>query len=169
MTETARDFGRFYAEQFAALCKQIYAYTGDAAEAQDLVQEAFVRAWTRWGTVSHYDRPAAWVRQVAWRLAISRRRRTSTALAFVRRQREQHAPPPGPEHVTLVTALATLPERQRRAVILHYLADLSVAEIATEEKVAAGTVKSWLHRGRTALAAELEDERVERAYDDGRP
>ncbi|MFG1921522.1 RNA polymerase sigma factor [Cryptosporangium sp. NPDC048952] len=168
MTGTGRDFGRFYADNFPVLCKQLYAYTGDATEAQDAVQEAFVRAWTRWASVSRYENPAGWVRQVAWRLAISRWRRARTALRYLNGQREVHAPPPGPEHVTLVAALATLPERQRRAVVLHYLADLSIAQIATEESVAEGTVKSWLHRGRAAMAAHLDSERVEGRHDDGR-
>ncbi|SHN26434.1 SigE family RNA polymerase sigma factor [Cryptosporangium aurantiacum] len=172
MAENGRDFGRFYGEHFAGLCKQLYAYHGDRAEAQDLVQEAFVRAWMRWATVSRYQDPAAWVRQVAWRLAVSRWRRTRTALAFAHRQREQHAPPPDPEHVTLVAALATLPENQRRAVVLHHLADLSVAEIAEQEGAAVGTVKSWLHRGRAALAGQLDDTSaatvLDGRYDDGR-
>ena len=160
MTESARDFAQFYAAHFAKLCKQLYVYHGDYAEAQDLVQEAFTRAWLRWSTVSRYDEPAAWVRQVAWRLAVSRWRRARTALKHLSQQREQHAPPPDAEHVTLVAALATLPEKHRRAVVLHYLADLSVADIAAQESVAVGTVKSWLHRGRSALAENLGEDRV---------
>ncbi|GAA3393645.1 SigE family RNA polymerase sigma factor [Cryptosporangium minutisporangium] len=168
MGANGRDFGRFYADHFAGLCKQLYAYHGDYAEAQDLAQEAFTRAWLRWAAISRYDDPAAWVRQVAWRLAISRWRRARTALSFVRRQRELHAPPPGPEHVVLVRALATLPEKQRRAVVLHHLADLSVADIAEQEGVAVGTVKSWLHRARAALADQLDDRSSELGVPDGR-
>ncbi|MFI5954908.1 SigE family RNA polymerase sigma factor [Cryptosporangium sp. NPDC051539] len=155
MTDPGRDFQQFYAEHFPVLCKQLYAYHGDRAEAQDLVQEAFTRAWMRWSTVSRYDEPLAWVRRVAWRLAVSRWRRARTALAHRYRQREQHVEPPDVEHLTLVTALATLSPRLRRAIVLHYLADLSVADIAAQESVAVGTVKSWLHRGRAALAEQL--------------
>jgi RNA polymerase sigma-70 factor (ECF subfamily) len=57
--------------------------------------------------------------------------------------------------VALTQALATLPERQRRAVILHYLADLPISEVARQEGVGENTVKSWLYRGRTGLAAQL--------------
>jgi RNA polymerase sigma-70 factor (ECF subfamily) len=57
--------------------------------------------------------------------------------------------------VVLTDALAKLPTNQRRAVILHHLAGLSIAEIAAECDVPEGTVKSWLHRGRAALAAQL--------------
>jgi len=57
-----------------------------------------------------------------------------------------------------MTALAGLPDRQRRAVVMHYLADMSVTEIADHEDVPEGTVKSWLHRGRAALGAQLSPE-----------
>ena len=64
-------------------------------------------------------------------------------------------PAPNPDHVVLTTALAKLPANLRQAVVMHYLADLSVAEIAEQTGVAQGTVKSWLHRGRMKLAATL--------------
>ena len=155
MAGTELDFDQFYASHFAALGVQLYAYYGDRAEAQDIAQEAFCRAWQRWPQVSTYEDPVAWVRKVAWRLAISRWRRARTALAFVRRQREEHVPEVSPDRVALASALATLPASQRRAVVLHYLAGMQVAEIATQEGVADGTVKSWLHRARTALATQL--------------
>lgn len=88
---------------------------------------------------------------------MSRWRRVRTARAFLRRQREEHAPPPGPDHVALVRALATLPVPQRRVVVLHYVADLSVADIAAQEAVPEGTVKSWLYRAREVLATRLDD------------
>ena len=64
---------------------------------------------------------------------------------------------PGPDRVALVRALRRLPERQRQALVLHHMAGLTVAEIAADAGVAEGTVKSWLSRGRQALAAELVD------------
>jgi RNA polymerase sigma-70 factor (ECF subfamily) len=51
--------------------------------------------------------------------------------------------------------------QHRRAVIMHYLSDMSIAEIAAQEDVAEGTVKSWLHRARAALAAQLTNPRTE--------
>lgn len=152
------DFDQFYASNFASLGVQLYAYFGDRAEAQDIAQEAFCRAWQRWSKVSNYDDPVAWVRKVAWRLAISRWRRAKTALAFVRRQREEHVPEISPDRVALAAAMATLPPAQRRAVVLHYLAGMQIAEIATQEGVAEGTVKSWLHRARGTLATRLTEQ-----------
>jgi RNA polymerase sigma-70 factor (ECF subfamily) len=150
-------FDEVYAAHYADLTVQLYAYFGDRQEAQDVVQEAFCRALARWGSVAKYEDPVAWVRRVAWNLAISKWRRTRTALTFLRRQRreEPQAAGPSPERVALIEALARLPEAQRRAMVLRYLADLSVPEIAEREGVAEGTVKSWLHRARATLAAQL--------------
>jgi RNA polymerase sigma-70 factor (ECF subfamily) len=150
-------FDEVYAGHFGDLTVQLYAYFGDRQEAQDIVQEAFCRAYSRWKTVGRYDDPVAWIRRVAWNLAVSRWRRARTALNFLRGQRrdEPEIDGPGPDRVALVAALATLPATQRRAMVLRYLADLSIAEIADREGVAEGTVKSWLHRGRAALAAQL--------------
>jgi RNA polymerase sigma-70 factor, ECF subfamily len=151
-------FEEFYAACFRPLTIQLYAYTGDLATAQDMVQEAFCRALARWKRVADMDDPAAWVRRVAWNLATSRWRRTRTAAQFARRHREEHAAAPNPDRVALAQALRALPAQQRRAVILHYLADLPISEIARQEGVAEGTVKSWLHRGRVVLAAQLTEE-----------
>ena len=150
-------FDEVYAAHFGDLTVQLYAYFGDRQEAQDVVQEAFCRAYSRWKAVSRYDDPVAWIRRVAWNLAVSRWRRTRTALNFLRRQRpdETQLDGPGPDRVALVAALATLPDVHRRAMVLRYLADLTIAEIAEREGVAEGTVKSWLHRGRATLAARL--------------
>jgi RNA polymerase sigma-70 factor (ECF subfamily) len=151
------DFDELYAAHYADLTVQLYAYFGDRQEAQDVVQEAFCRSYAKWSTLSKYDDPVAWVRRVAWNLAVSKWRRARTARSFLRRQHPDHGQVdgPGPERVALLAALATLPATQRRAMVLRYLADLTVAEIADREGVAEGTVKSWLHRGRTALAAQL--------------
>jgi RNA polymerase sigma-70 factor (ECF subfamily) len=155
------DFEECYAAHFHSLTLQLNAYLGNLSEAQDMVQEAFVRALARWDTIARYADPPAWVRRVAWNLATSGWRRRRTALNFMRRQREEHVPAPGPDRVALTRALAALPDVQRRACVLFYLAQLTIAEIAEQEDVAEGTVKSWLHRGRTALAAQLTEARKE--------
>ena len=69
------EFTSFYAATFGRLVGQLYAMTGDRAEAQDAVQEAFVRAWARHGRIDRDLGAEAWVRVAAWRIAASRRRR----------------------------------------------------------------------------------------------
>jgi RNA polymerase sigma-70 factor, ECF subfamily len=156
--ETAPGFADCYAQSYASLTKQLYVYTGDLVQAQDLVQEAFCRALPRWSTLSTYDDPVGWIRRVAFNLANSRWQRAKVAARYLRSQRERHIEGPNPDRVAAVTALAQLPARQRRVMVLHYLADMTVAQIAAEEGVALGTVKTWLHRGRIAMAGLLGEE-----------
>lgn len=151
------DFDTFYRTHAPALVRQLAAHTGDVGDAQECVQEAFARAWQRWSKVSSYDVPEAWVRQVAWRLAVSRwRRARSAAVAARRHGPAPDVPPTDPDRVALVRALRAIPEAQRRAVVLHHVGGLTVAEIAADTGVPVGTVKARLSRGRTALAALLD-------------
>jgi len=161
-----RDFGVFYAEHVGSLTAQIFALTGSWPEAQDAVQEGFARALARWSTVSGHADPAAWVRTVSHRVAISRWRRARTAMAFGRTQRLQTTPGPTEDHVALVAGLKHLPHSQREALVLFYLADLSIETIASQLGVPAGTVKARLSRGRTALAAQLRITTDEKGGDD---
>jgi RNA polymerase sigma-70 factor (ECF subfamily) len=154
-SEKELDFDDFYAANFRSVAVQLYAYFGDMGDAHDVTQEAFCRAWQRWSTVRGYGNPVAWVRTVAWRLAISRWRRVKTAMRHLASQREEHEAAVDGLRVDLVRALRTLPDNQRRAVVQHYLGGMSVAEIAADSGAAEGTVKSWLSRARTALAQEL--------------
>ena len=133
----------------------VYSFTADMAAAQDVAQEAFVRAWQRWNTVSRYDQPLAWVRRVSINLVNSRWRRLLTARTYLERQREEHEPEVTPDHAMVVAALRRLPKSQREALVLHYLADMSVEDVAHHLDAPLGTVKSWLHRGREALAGAL--------------
>lgn len=158
---TGSDFAEFYSASFAPLTAQLHAFVGDHAEAQDLVQEAFCRAYSRWSTISKYEDPQTWVRRVAWNMAVSNWRRGR----ILRLWRHDLAPaavePPTVARVDLARALAQLPRNQRQVIVLHYLSDMPVAEIAVFVGVAKGTVKSWLHRGRAALSTLLGTSEVE--------
>ncbi len=154
MAETSQrpSFDEFYSNAAARLVRHSYALTGDLAEAQDIAQEAFARAWQRWPAVRECDSPEAWVRRVATNLAASRWRRIRVARAAAGQPAQQHAPEVSTDTVALVCGLRTLPERQRTVLVLHYMCDLSVDQIASELGCPSGSVKSWLSRGRTALA-----------------
>ncbi|ABP56930.1 RNA polymerase sigma factor [Salinispora tropica] len=158
---TGDSFEEFYAATFQPLLLQLYAYTADIDQARDAVQEAFSRAWPRWNKLVHYDRPTAWIRTVAMNVARNRWRRLRAARAHARFRRDDVIEGPSPDRVALARALATLPEKQRRVIVLFHVADLSITEIAEQEGAATGTVKSWLHRGRTALAVALSDSGTE--------
>jgi RNA polymerase sigma-70 factor (ECF subfamily) len=135
---TPDDFATFYQAGYGRLCGQLYAYLGDPAEAEDIAQEALLRAWQRWRTVSGYADPMSWARRVAVNLANSRWRRIQAGARALYRHGARSTPLVlGPDHVALVDALRTLPERQRLVLVLHYLADQPVSSIATELDVRA--------------------------------
>jgi RNA polymerase sigma-70 factor (ECF subfamily) len=156
MTRT-RDFEGFYAENFRVLTTQLYAYCGNLTDAQDVVQEACLRALARWPQLSEYEDPAGWVRRVAWNLATSQWRQARRVSAWSPADDEagEKVGEPTPDRVDLVAALAKLPAPQRQAVVMHYLGDLSVSEIAELSEVPTGTVKSWMARARATLSAQL--------------
>ncbi|MEV4612947.1 SigE family RNA polymerase sigma factor [Kitasatospora sp. NPDC049258] len=161
---TDEEYNAFYLSSFSPLVRQIYAMTGDFSEAQDAVQEAFVRGWAQRARLSNEERsPEAWIRTVAWRLAVSRWRRALRGRALERKQfTHQDIAGPGPEHTALVAALRKLPAAQRQAVVLFHLCDLSLSQISEETGAAIGTVKARLSRGRAAMAEYLGDEEGDR-------
>jgi RNA polymerase sigma-70 factor (ECF subfamily) len=155
----AEEFDDFYTASFTRLVGQVYAMIGDRDEAQECVQEAFVRAWSHRRQLEKAHAPEAWVRTTAYRLAVSRWRRTVRARRDPDRalQHRHHVADLSPDHVAVVNALAQIPEAQRRALVLHHLCDLPVAEVAAETGVPVGTVKARLSRGRAALQSLLGD------------
>ncbi|MEV1287771.1 sigma-70 family RNA polymerase sigma factor [Micromonospora sp. NPDC049679] len=145
--------GEVYSGSFRRLVVQLYAVTGDLGEAQEAVQEAFVRAAARPRLFAALDNHEAWLRRVALNVARSRYRRHRLLRGLLHRI----GPPPvvpetSAEHVALMQAMRQLPRSQRDTLALHYLADLPVNEVAEALGVSAGTVKSRLSRGRQALA-----------------
>jgi RNA polymerase sigma-70 factor (ECF subfamily) len=157
-TLTPEEFTDFYAGSFRRLVGQLYVMTGDHAEAHDAVQEAFVRAWTHREKLSARGVPEAWVRAAAWRIAMSRWNRARLGRLLMRSQPQPQAVDgPTPDRVALIQALRKVPAAQRRAIVLHYLCDLTVAQIAAETGVPEGTVKARLARGRAALAPHLRE------------
>src|SRR5207249_3920186 len=116
--------------------------------------EAFVRAWTRWTYVGGLDDPEGWVRRVAYNLAVSRWRR-ARRLVFRAAAPDAVAVDLDHEQRDVIEALRALPRGQREAIVLHHLVGLSVEEIANDLRAPAGTVKSWLARGRRHLAVAL--------------
>jgi RNA polymerase sigma-70 factor (sigma-E family) len=153
-----RAVGELYHACYRRLVTQLYAFTTDLTEAQDVVQEAFARALARPGGLADVDNPEAWLRTVAVNVVRRRwRRRRVLDVIMLRERPIQRFAEPGPEpdRTDLSGALAAIPRAYREAVVLHYFADLSVDEIAETLGVPSGTIKSRLSRGRAALAERL--------------
>jgi RNA polymerase sigma-70 factor (ECF subfamily) len=140
---------------YRRLVVQLYAVVGNAGDAEDLVQEAFVRASASGARFQRVDNPEAWLRRTAINLQRNRWRKLRN-FARIRPQLESTSDLPGlDQHVIVIDALRRLPEHQREVLALHYLADLPVLEIAATLGIPEGTVKSRLTRARDALATEL--------------
>jgi RNA polymerase sigma-70 factor (ECF subfamily) len=158
-TGPTASFDEFYRATTRRVLHHVYALTGDLTEAQDCVQEAYARAWQRWSRVQGHDDPEAWVRTVARRIAVSRWRRTRTAMGYLLHHgKPDSVAAPSEDHALLVRALRDLSQPQRDAVVLHHLVGLSVEEVAQRTASPVGTVKARLHRGRAALAAVIGDQ-----------
>jgi RNA polymerase sigma-70 factor (sigma-E family) len=131
---------------------------GDPGTAEDIAAEALARTYARWSKVSTLPWRDGWVLRVTTNLAIDRLRSHPT---------DRPIPPELLAEDTLVlrlvltAALRDLPKRQREAIALHYLADLSDAQVAEALGVSVGTVKTHIHRGlqslRSRLGPELEE------------
>src|SRR5258707_6075948 len=145
-----------YQAYYRRLVAALYALTGDFAEAQDLVQEAYARALARPKTFLEVADPEAWLRTVAVNLARTRWRRRRLLETMIRTGRVTPTPEsvPGadPTRVLLVAALAKLSRPTRETIVLHHIADMSVQEVAEQLDVPVGTVKARLSRGRAMLA-----------------
>lgn len=158
------DLRDLYAASAGRLVAQIYGMTGDFAEAQDAVQEAFARAVAKPAGVRAATNPEAWLFRVAANIARSRHRRHALFDRIVRSGRLTTAdatPALSPDHVALVAALQRLPRATRETVVLHHIADLPVAEVAAILGCSVENVKIRLLRGRRALAEFLRDADME--------
>ncbi|HLL67711.1 MAG TPA: SigE family RNA polymerase sigma factor [Micromonosporaceae bacterium] len=154
-----RGFDEFYQSTRHRVVAFLYAICGDRADAQDIAQEAYQRAWQRWSTLCAYDDPEAWVRKVGYRLSLSRWRQTRNRLTSHRRHGPSSwAEPPSENTVAVVAALRKLPPDLRLVTTLHHLLDLPVAEVAHQTGTPVNTVKARLVRARKMLADLLSTE-----------
>lgn len=150
---TVLTFDDFFRLEYPRLVTLVTAATGRRTAAEEIAQEAMLRAHVRWDRIAHYDQPGAWVRRVALNLAShSRARRRSEQGALDRLGRQR--PPDDPYGFTddFWAVVRTLPRRQAAAVILHYLDDQPVAQVAAILGCAEGTAKAHLHKARASLA-----------------
>jgi RNA polymerase sigma factor (sigma-70 family) len=163
----ATSFEAFFSANEVAVVRASVAFCGDVEIAREAAQEAFARAFARWGRLQNAEWAVGWVMTTAMnqcRRAASRRsRRARTPRAAEdARSFESRAV----DHLDLQAALQGLPPRQRQAAILFYLADLPVAAVADAMQLSEGAVKSHLSAARAGLRTRLEPEVT--SLDEGR-
>ena len=155
-----RAFERLYrahAGRVFALCARM---TGSRAMAEELTQDAFVRAWERLPSFRGESAFGTWLHRIAASEVIDQARARSRRLRHEEavEDLEAHAaPPPAPAHASMDVerALATLPEGARRVLVLHDVAGFTHEEIGRMTDSAEGTCKAQLHRARKLLKEAL--------------
>lgn len=161
MEAAGADFDALFVAGYPRLVRTVGFICGDADVAADCVADAFERAYVRWRKVGRLDDPLGWVRRVAINRATDVHRRRSRGRRAL--QRLAGRPEATRSHELQVTdstafrdselaaAMVELSPQQRAVVALHYLDDLSVADVATAMGLSDGAVKYHLHQARGRL------------------
>ncbi len=164
LIERARDgdgdaYGTLVRRHQQIAFRTAYAIGGDAAEAEDATQEAFVKAYAALPRFRAGSPWRPWLLRIVANEARNRRRaagrREHLALRAARAEPVEAHPPAEPSDGVLLAALARLDAPQREVVVLRHLLDLSEAECAAILGCRKGTVKSRLSRAMAKLRAEL--------------
>jgi RNA polymerase sigma-70 factor (ECF subfamily) len=158
------DFAEFYRSSKDQCLFTVVVNVGDQDTAQELVAEAFARAWASWRTVSRHPAPAWWVVRTALNLNISwwRRRRREVPVADPGRIADRPAAHGGSASTLdpqIMAALMRLPTRQRQVVALRLVLDLDTARTAQVLGITPNTVMTHMARALAALRTDLTPER----------
>ena len=156
MMPTVTSFEDFYADTHARVRASLVVAVGDKDLAFDAADEAYARALLAWDRVREMDAPRAWVFKVALNVVRRRVRRRAMEQAVLRRVATNPVLPAAAGEIWHI--VRDLPERQRLAVVLRYLGDLTEAQIAEVMGVRRGTVSRTLADAHRALATALHDD-----------
>ena len=150
--EASRSFEGFYDGERQLLFRRLWLVTGNRAEAEELMQEAFLRVWERWDRVGRMDDPVGYLYRTAMNLFRKRYRRAMLAI-----RRSVGMAPSGDDFAdaddrqTVRRVLATLPPRQRAALVLTEMLGLTAEEAGRTLGVKASTVRSLSRQGRESF------------------
>jgi len=150
------EYSSFFRAEFAHVVRTSYLIVHDRQKAEDVAQEAFIQLLGHWSKVTRYDRPEAWVRRVAIRIAsrAAHRERLRPAL-----EGSSDPPPPFvPQDVDLLNAVKQLPTQQRAAVALFYFEDRPLPEVAHILGCSHAAAKVHVFNARKRLAQLLGEE-----------
>ena len=156
MRDAILEFEGFFAENRERLFRALWLVARDRHEAEEVAQDAFLKVWERWDHVGRVEDPQGYLYRTAFNLYRNRRRRSHLALLRLVRV----APRPDPidavdDRDQVVRALGALTPRQRSALVLTDLVELTSEEAARALGVRASTVRVLAARARTALRDEI--------------
>jgi RNA polymerase sigma factor (sigma-70 family) len=157
---SSRTFEAFYQAEAQTLFRRLWLVTGNRAEAEELMQDAFLKVWERWDRVAELDDPVGYLYRTAMNLFRTRYRRAKLAL----RRTAGLAPSnddfsDADDRQVVRHVLATLPPRQRAALVLTEMLGFTAKEAGDALGIADGTVRSLTRHGREAFrkAVEVDD------------
>jgi len=149
------DFTAFVGASSRRLLRSAYLISGDLAEAEDLLQTALERAYSRWKSIRQRDAPEAYVRRILFTSAINAARRHKLRGAPLHEDQLPGQLDPAIEGVSgraaLLNCVRMLPAGQRAVLVLRYFDDLTEAETARALGCSVGTVKSQHARAMARL------------------
>ncbi len=156
-------FERLLRETHRTVFQVAYAVLANAADAEEVTQDAFLRAYQKFSTLRDPQKFRAWVARMSWRLALNRRRANFRALRRDGAWFESRSAPNDPEadasarefESRMQEHIACLPEKLRSALLLSAVQGLDVRTVAMILKVPEGTVRSRLHLARRQLLKTL--------------
>lgn len=156
-----QEFAEFFSARFEGARRIAYAMCGSWPDAEEIAQSAFVKMYARWPKI-RIETVDAYLRTVLTRVFLDTKRRGRAREQVVAELPETIAPPDaGPaERLALRAALLTVPPGQRAVLVLRFVADLSIPQVAEILGCTTGTVKSQTARGLTALRAAYGDDDV---------
>ena len=160
MTDPQVEFTSFYRAQFSHVVRTVFLIVHDRGRAEEIAQDAFLQLLSHWPRVSKYERPDAWVRRVAIRMACraARRERLGRRLLTIHARRDEPSVPAPGSGGEIFHLVGGLPPSQRAAVVLFYYEDRPVADIAELLGCTPTTARVHLHKARQRLATLLHEE-----------
>jgi len=159
-TEARQEYVEYVTARLAPLRRLAYLLCGDGHRADDLVQQTITKLYLRWRRISAVEHLDQYVRTMLVRTFLDERRRPWSRVGLVADPPESAAYPGDriEDAIVLRAALARVPVRQQAVLVLRFLYDLPVEEVATILDCAPGTVKSQTARGLATLRRYLHDQ-----------
>jgi len=170
------DFDEFVIDRLPALVRYAIALTGSHELGEDLVQDAMIKAHSKWRRISQLDRPDLYVKRIVTNEFLCMRRRRAVRTLGLEPRHLDHAPDDGPpsheqtaaERNAMWTEMSRLPRQQRAVLVLRFFEDLSERDTAQVLGVGIGTVKSTTSRALAKLrlhpSLHQDDQEVDRAH-----